>query len=510
MVRQNPHNRSEDLGFPLYTTFCALIATLSAFNVGWHISVPNMPQTVITKCSGGTEYYNGLPSCLPMSDIGVTVGVFALGGLVGSFLTIYSNVKFGRRHNIMISCGWFILGGILSGTAVNIGMYSLGRAFVGIGAGMCGSSVAIYVSEISTKKSRGALGTLFEFFLNAGVLLTQVIGRYMSYPPVWRVLWAIPTIVATLQLVFLFFFTVECPRRLAADGKIDEARSALQRLRKGADIEAEFQVILDARQHEIESGTKKMSILDIILCKDKSVTWNTIIVVVIQASNQIGGIGPMSVYSVNFLGKVFNDLELGTNISISMAASTIVGTIIALAFMHKVGRKGFMVISTFGMTLASVFLVIGSSVDPGSQRLAPLSVTAAVLFTFTYSTGCGVVPWLIAPELLPLSALPPGSALGNATNWLFNFLINTIWPYQDASLGSYSFTVFAAINFLIFLFVLFCMPETTGKDLDQKTTNNSKLTDEELHGTVYSSNGSNDSFNNDHKVENVQHIEQIK
>ncbi|KAI7856704.1 major facilitator superfamily domain-containing protein, partial [Circinella umbellata] len=507
------------------------------------IGVPNMPQTVITKCSGGTEYYNGLPSCLPMSDIGVTVGVFALGGLVGSFLTIYSNVKFGRRHNIMISCGWFILGGILSGTAVHIGMYSLGRAFVGIGAGMCGSSVAIYVSEISTKKSRGALGTLFEFFLNAGVLLTQAIGRYLSYPPVWRVLWAIPTIVAALQLVFLFFFTVECPRRLAADGKIDEARAALQRLRKGADIEAEFQVILDARQHEIDSGTKKMSILDIILCKDKSVTWNTIIVVVIQASNQIGGIGPMSgtldinilitvqklpciafdvlfinkslmlyiiVYSVNFLGKVFNDLELGSNISISMAASTIVGTIIALAFMHKVGRKGFMAISTFGMTLASVFLVIGSSVDPGSQRLAPLSVTAAVLFTFTYSTGCGVVPWLIAPELLPLSALPPGSALGNATNWLFNFLINTIWPYQDASLGSYSFTVFAAINFLIFLFVIFCMPETTGKDLDQKGTNNPKLTDEELHGTGYSSNDSNGSFNNDHKVENVQHIEQIK
>ena len=159
---------------------------------------------------------------------------------------------------------------------------------------MCGSSVAIYVSEISTKKSRGALGTLFEFFLNAGVLLTQVIGRYISYPPVWRALWAIPTVVAALQLVFLFFFTVECPRRLAADGKIDEARVALQRLRKGGDIEAEFQSLLDARQDEIDAGSKKMSILDIVLCKDRTVTWNTIIVVVVQASNQIGGIGPMS------------------------------------------------------------------------------------------------------------------------------------------------------------------------------------------------------------------------
>ncbi|KAI9253522.1 general substrate transporter [Phascolomyces articulosus] len=510
MVNQNPHNRSEDLGFPLYMTFCAVIAALSGFNVGWHISVPNMPQTVITKCSAGTEYYNGLPSCLPMSDFtwGFTVGAFALGGLFGSFITTYSNVKFTRRHNIMISCCWFILGGILSATSINIGMYSVGRAFVGIGAGMCGSSVAIYVSEISTKKSRGALGSLFELFLNLGILLTQVIGRYMSYPPVWRVLWAIPSIIAAIQLVVLLIFTVECPRRLCADGKADEARAALQRLRKGADIDSEYQALLDARQREVESNTKKMTIFDIILCKDRSVTWNTVIVMVIQASNQIGGIGPMSVYSVNFLAGVFGgDLELGTNISIANATANIVATFIAVIFMHKVGRKGFMVISTFGMTVACVFLVIGSAAYPGTQRLAPLSITAAILFTFTYSMGCGVIPWLIAPELLPLAALPPGSALGNASNWLFNFIINTVWPYQDANLGNYSFTVFAAINFLIFLFVLFCMPETTGKDLDQKKHQNPNDT-EGAHGAAGSSEASH-SFTDDteRKVENVHHIE---
>lgn len=44
------------------------------------------------------------------------------------------------------------------------------------------------------------------------------------------------------------------------------------------------------------------------------------------------------------------------------------------------------------------------------------------MFSLTYSTGCGVVPWLLAPELLPLKALAAGSALGNAGNWLMNFL----------------------------------------------------------------------------------------
>lgn len=37
---------------------------------------------------------------------------------------------------------------------------------------------------------------------------------------------------------------------------------------------------------------------------------------------------------------------------------------------------------------------------------------------------------------------------------------------MDAGLGNYSFVVFAVINFVGVVFVWFCMPETTGRDLD--------------------------------------------
>lgn len=43
--------------------------------------------------------------------------------------------------------------------------------------------------------------------------------------------------------------------------------------------------------------------------------------------------------------------------------------------MHKVGRKGFMIISLAGMTIASVFLVIGSA-SAAADRLAGLVITA--------------------------------------------------------------------------------------------------------------------------------------
>ncbi|KAI8092143.1 general substrate transporter [Gilbertella persicaria] len=439
-----------------------------------------MPERVIIGVVNDDESYHCLPGtnesgplvgCLPMDSYtwGYTIGAFAIGGFFGSLASKYLNVWFGRRDNIMISCIWMILGGILSACAINLGMYSVGRAFVGFASGMCGSSVAIYVSEISTNKSRGALGSLFELFLNLGILLTQICGRYMAFAPAWRFLWAIPTVLSAVQLACLYFFTVECPRRLCANKKYDEACNTLQKLRSGADVEEEFGTLLAARQREAESAQKQMSIWDIVSCKDRHISWNTVIVMVIQAFNQIGGIGPMSVYSVGFFTTIFGDATLATNISLADASVNILATLIAVVFMHKVGRKGFMLISTGGTCIASVMMVLGSTLENsnGAQGIGGLAIAAAILFTGSYSMGCGVIPWLIAPELLPMHALAAGSALGNSSNWLFNFVINTVWPHMNQGLGTYSFIVFVVINLFGFLFLAFFMPETTGHDLDQ-------------------------------------------
>jgi MFS family permease len=349
---------------------------------------------------------------------------------------------------------------------------------------LCGSSVAIYISEISTKKSRGALGSLFELFLNLGILFTQVAGRYMSVVPTWRFLWAIPAFIAALQLVLLFFFTVECPRRLCANQKYDEACAALQKLRGGANVEEEFESLLTARQREVDSAQKQFTMWDILTWKDKTITWNTIIVMVIQAYNQVGGIGPMSVYSVGFFTTIFGDEVLASNISLADASVNIAATLIAVVFMHRVGRKGFMMISTGGTCIGSLFMVLGSALNNGNG-IGGLAIAAAIIFTFSYSMGCGVIPWLIAPELLPMHALSSGSALGNSSNWFFNFLINIIWPYMTAGMGNYSFIVFVVINLIGFLFCTFFMPETTGKDLDEPTQK--KVADVEDEGSTGSS-----------------------
>ncbi|KAI8084933.1 general substrate transporter [Halteromyces radiatus] len=423
-----------------------------------------MPQSAISKCTGG-DSHSTLPACLPMSDFswGYTVAAYPIGGVVGSFVSMYSNVWLGRRHNIMLTCILFIIGNIISAVSINVPMYSIGRAIVGIAAGMCGSSVSIYVSEISTNKARGALGSLFELFLNAGVLFTQLCGLYMSYDPLWRFLWGISAILAAIQMLCLFLFTVECPRRLCANKEYDRAAAALQKLRAGADVEEEFAMLLAARQREVESAIPTTTIWDIVTFKNLHITWRTIIIMVIQAYNQAGGIGPMSVYSVGFFTEIFNgDTHMATSLSLADGAVNTAATLVSVMFVHKLGRKNLMMASLLGCTLGCILMVVGAH----NTSLGGIIIAAAIIYIGFYSLGCGVIPWFIAPELVPMHALASASALGSSCNWLMNFVINILWPYISANLGQNAFCVFIAINFVGFLFVVFFMPETTGKDLD--------------------------------------------
>ncbi|KAI9301054.1 general substrate transporter [Cunninghamella echinulata] len=424
-----------------------------------------MPTEAITNCTGGNSG-GPLPPCMPMDHLtwGHTISAYPIGGVVGSFVSKYSNVYFGRRHNIMITCLLFIIGNVISAVGINAPMYSIGRAIVGIAAGMCGSSVAIYVSEISTNKARGALGSLFELFLNAGVLFAQVCGLYMSYDPLWRFLWGISAILAAIQLVLLLVFTVECPRRLCANKEYDRAAAALQKLRAGADIEEEFAALLAARQRETENATPTMSIWDLVSFKDRHISWRTIIIMVIQAYNQAGGIGPMSVYSVGIFTDIFNgDRKQATTLSLIDGAVNTIATLVSVMFVHKLGRKNLMLASLFGCTVGCILMVVGSH----NTHLGGVVIAAAVIYIGFYSLGCGVIPWFIAPELVPMHALASASALGSSSNWFMNFLINFLWPYMNDGLGKNAFIVFVVINFVGFLFIAFFMPETTGKDLDE-------------------------------------------
>jgi MFS family permease len=158
-----------------------------------------------------------------------------IGGLTAGPL----QTRVGRRKAIILNNLGYIIGGVLIGCSVHSGMFIIGRILCGIGCGMGSLSIPTYIGEVSTIKSRGAMGTCNQFFIVIGILLSSVIGLPLANVPLWRLNYAIVCIPAVVQF-FLMSTCVETPRYLISVNRIEDARHSLQKLRGEHNIDDEF------------------------------------------------------------------------------------------------------------------------------------------------------------------------------------------------------------------------------------------------------------------------------
>jgi MFS family permease len=170
---------------------------------------------------------------------GFAVASFCVGGLIGGLTAGPLQTKVGRRKAIILNNLGYIIGGILIGCSIHPGMFIIGRILCGLGCGMGSLSIPTYIGEVSTIKSRGAMGTCNQFFIVIGILLSSVIGLPLANVPLWRLNYAIVCIPAIIQF-FLMSTCVETPRYLISVNRIEDARHSLQKLRGEHNIDDEF------------------------------------------------------------------------------------------------------------------------------------------------------------------------------------------------------------------------------------------------------------------------------
>jgi len=93
------------------------------------------------------------------------------------------------------------------------------------------------------------------------------------------------------------------------------------------------------------------------------------------------------------------------------------------------------------------------------------------MFIASHAIGQGAVIWVFIAEIFPNSVRSKGQSLGSGTHWVFAALITLFMPFflQQYTPGAV-FTFFAFMMFLQLLFVIFLMPETKGKTLEQLAT----------------------------------------
>ena len=156
---------------------------------------------------------------------GTLVGA-AAGAAVGGRLAD----RIGRRRLIILGASIFLVGSLGMAIAPTVEWLIAARMLNGIAIGFASIVGPLYISEIAPPDIRGSLVTFNQLAITSGILVSYVVNYALASEGAWRLMLGAGMIPALILLVGMIFLP-ESPRWLVEQGREDEARSTLSRIR---------------------------------------------------------------------------------------------------------------------------------------------------------------------------------------------------------------------------------------------------------------------------------------
>ena len=125
------------------------------------------------------------------------------------------------------------------------------------------------------------------------------------------------------------------------------------------------------------------------------------------------------------------------------------------------------------MTSISFFIILSGlyyylTEVNGATNISRLSLVSVLLYVAAFSIGLGPVPWVIVGEIIPLKTRSFSSSIAAIGVWMSNLLVTKEIFDLEAAITNYgTYWLFGGINLGCCLFVIFVVPETKGRTLEQ-------------------------------------------
>lgn len=150
----------------------------------------------------------------------------------------------------------------------------------------------------------------------------------------------------------------------------------------------------------------------------------------------------------------------------------ILGIISSLLLVDKIGRRILLLISY--AILCACFLVLATYFQlqinhpEVTQNYRIVPVIAISLYAYMNTFGAASVAMVMLGEIFPQNVKDVAAGISMTCNYAFSIVVAFMFPYLTETVGSNgAFYVFSGFNAIIFVFVMFCVPETKGKSLNE-------------------------------------------
>lgn len=275
--------------------------------------------------------------------------------------------RYGRRCSLLLSGALVVAGTVLLIAVTSFIAVTLGRVIIGMGTALSGTAACLYIAEISPRERRGLLVTLYELMLVIGVMLGFSCSyAFATLPHGWVYTFGLVIPPALLQIGALLFLPCS-PRFLVAQGKLEQAKLVLGKMRGGVTE------LVEAELTNIQAGLKEESehsFLELFSAKAnlRSRLLTGIALVFLQ---QATGQPNILSYASPLLRSVgFNSDAAATLASTGFGVVKVVGTIPAVLLVDRVGPKSFLCVGAVAMGLS--LAVLGTVTVQSHTQLSSL------------------------------------------------------------------------------------------------------------------------------------------
>jgi sugar porter (SP) family MFS transporter len=393
----------------------------------------------------------------------IVASAILVGAVIGALSCGTISERIGRKRTIMTVACVFCAGSLASSLSPNPHLLALSRILLGFAVGGSSQVTPMYIAELAPPARRGRLVISFNLSIGIGILVANIVGFTLQDIWTWR--WMIAAAVFPAIVLFLCMLMLpESPRWLAENISMEKARAVLERVReRDSDLTFEMDEI---RQVVAEGGSGRKASWSLLL--EPWIRPAAIAAFGVAAFTQLGGLETMIYYTPTVLSGAGFGKSAALLASLGVSIVFVGMTAIGRQIVDRVGRRHLTLVMVPGTVISLIVLGIMFRLGMARTQTGSMWLVACLLIYMVFNAGgVQVIGWLMGSEMFPLAIRGKASSVHAATLWGSNLIITSTALSTVALLGTGgAMWVYAALNFLCFVFVWHFVPETTGHSLE--------------------------------------------